>query len=126
MASPTEETPVLGPGDSTTIALSVIKCDDNGMEENTTSYDPTAEEDVEYTVVVVDKATLELIPYDLQDIAKDFIFDLAGEFSSSSSSDYLYAPGVPTALVEKFIRQQEENPWDYIDSIVSVRFSIGT
>lgn len=76
-------------------------------------------EDVEYTVVVVDKAALELVPYELQDIAKEFIFNLAADFDTSSSSNYLYAPGVLTALVEKFIRQQEEDPWDDIHSYVS-------
>ena len=110
------------PGNSTTIALSIKQCGDNKNEDNTTSCTLKLDKDVEYTVVVVDQAALELSPYELQDIAKEFRFNLVSSINPLSSSQYFYAPEVLTALLEKFIRQQEEDPRDCIYNYVSLGY----
>lgn len=111
--------PVMAPGDSTPIVASVKPCGTNDTGEKGEPCSQDMIQDLEYTVIAVDKGVLELIPYELQDLAEDFSVDLSTYFSHSSSSDYLYAPGALSELLANFIREQEENPWKDISSRVS-------
>ncbi|CAD7704742.1 unnamed protein product [Ostreobium quekettii] len=114
---PGEDTPIMAPQDATPISVSVGPCP--GAEEPL-SCNLSDGEDVEFTVVAVDKAVLELVPYELKDMALDFVFHLALSFDVVSSSEYLHAPGAITALVKRFMKEQEDNPWAVIDNLIHV------
>ncbi|CAD7700532.1 unnamed protein product [Ostreobium quekettii] len=108
-----EATPVLRPQESTAIEVSIKAC---GSQNDNETCALKADEAVEFTVMAIDKAILELVPHGLRDVAADYVFNLGLSFDVASSSDILHAPGAITGLVEKFVREQEENPWASIDS----------
>lgn len=113
-----ETTPVLRPQESTMIEVAIKAC--GSQNENETCALKTNEA-VEFTVMVIDKAVLELVPHELRDVAADYAFSLALRWGVASSSSFLKAPGAITELIEKFVHEQEENPWARIDGEVSCR-----
>ncbi|CAD7696314.1 unnamed protein product, partial [Ostreobium quekettii] len=107
--------PVMEPQGVTPIALSVPPCEEGGGGDAACA-DLADDEEVQYTVAVVDKAVLELVPYELKDMALDFAFDLALRFEVTSSSAYLHAPGAIASVIERFVKEQEADPWALIES----------
>lgn len=110
------EPPILEPGASTPIQVSTEPCE----TESDAGCRRKSDEVVEFTVVAVDKAILELVPYGLRDVAMDFVFSLSRGVEVASSSDNLFAPGAIDAVVENFIRGQRENPWAFVDGQASI------
>ncbi|GMH39924.1 hypothetical protein BSKO_07828 [Bryopsis sp. KO-2023] len=86
--------PVIAPGESTPVEV-------------------TASGPAEVTLVVVDKAILELVPLKLKDLAAEFVVNLAMRFSETSTSDFLVSPQAIETLVEKFLQRNELNPWAF-------------
>lgn len=65
----------------------------------------------EITVIAVDRAVLDLLPYPLKDVSKDFVADLASYFQYKSSSEYLVAPGAINAVTEANEARKSLDPW---------------
>lgn len=65
----------------------------------------------EVTVIVVDKAILELVPHNLRDLAADFMLDLAMRFSTASTADFLVNPKAVSTLIDNFVARFGVNPW---------------
>eukprot|EP00210_Caulerpa_lentillifera_P001110 g1071.t1 len=65
----------------------------------------------EITVIAVDKAVLDLLPYPLKDVSKDFVADLASYFQYKSSSEYLVAPDAINAVEKANEARKSLDPW---------------
>lgn len=88
-----EERNYLEPGESTSIKVTV------------------GAESAELTVIVVDKAILELAPLPLRDLASEFVLDLAMRFSETTSSNLLVHPEAIDALLNYFKIRTSADPW---------------
>lgn len=67
--------------------------------------------EAEILVVAVDKSILELIPYPLQNVAGEFLLDLAQNYGFTSSSRHLIAPQAASTLLAHFTARSKLNPW---------------
>eukprot|EP00210_Caulerpa_lentillifera_P009050 g8637.t1 len=65
----------------------------------------------EITVIAVDKAVLDLLPYPLKDVSRDLVADLASYFQYKSSSEYLVAPGAINAITTANEARKNLDPW---------------
>ncbi|GIL54024.1 hypothetical protein Vafri_9574 [Volvox africanus] len=74
---------------------------------------------VEVTVYGVDKAFLDLLPYDLPHPEQQLVLQLAADISSNGMSAYRLAPGAVRAVFDKVMsRLTELDPWLPVDTIV--------
>eukprot|EP00210_Caulerpa_lentillifera_P009043 g8630.t1 len=89
-----DDTPVVGPGESTSIEIEV---DQEGRTE--------------ITVFAVDRAVLDLVPYPLQNITLDFLTNLATSFGVSNINRNLVPPQAIQVLINNFLARREIDPW---------------
>eukprot|EP00210_Caulerpa_lentillifera_P009052 g8639.t1 len=89
-----DDTPVVGPGESTSIEIEV---DQEGRTE--------------ITVFAVDRAVLDLVPYPLQNITLDFLTNLATSFGVSNINRNLVPPQAIQVLIDNFLARREIDPW---------------
>ncbi|GMH44588.1 hypothetical protein BSKO_12540 [Bryopsis sp. KO-2023] len=103
---------VIPPGEKTTIQVNIT--------------DPEIDE-AEVTVIAVDKAILELLPYALKDLTGALEFTDILDFGFSSSGADLVSPRAIEILIQDFMRKKKIDPWfeplseldpDYYSSVV--------
>ncbi|GMH44597.1 hypothetical protein BSKO_12549 [Bryopsis sp. KO-2023] len=103
---------VISPGEKTTIQVNIA--------------DPEIDE-AEVTVIAVDKAILELLPYALKDLTGALEFTDILDFGFSSSGADLVSPRAIEILIQDFMHKKEIDPWfdpvseldpDYYSSVV--------
>ncbi|GMH44595.1 hypothetical protein BSKO_12547 [Bryopsis sp. KO-2023] len=87
---------VIPPGEKTTIQVNIA--------------DPEVDE-AEVTVIAVDKAILESLPYALKDVAKDLELDAKFDVGFSNSGADLVSPKAIETLIHDFKKKQEMDPW---------------
>ncbi|KAG2491821.1 hypothetical protein HYH03_009778 [Edaphochlamys debaryana] len=74
---------------------------------------------VEVTVYVVDKAFLDLMPYDLPQPQRDMVLRLAASIQASGMDSYRIAPGAVRAVYDKMMaRLTGLDPWINVDTVV--------
>ena len=90
-----------------------------------TRLDVTVDQDMptEVTVVIVDKAILELISNPLPRISDSFVIDALYRSTHQTSIDYMISPGAIQALLENFSEKKKINAWFNIHSDVSLQYS---
>ncbi|KAG2494914.1 hypothetical protein HYH03_006849 [Edaphochlamys debaryana] len=75
---------------------------------------------VEVTLYAVDKAFLDLLPYDLPEPEKDMVLKLAADMQAYGLDSYRVAPGAVRALYDKLIaRLTALDPWLPTDTLVT-------
>ncbi|GMH41747.1 hypothetical protein BSKO_09657 [Bryopsis sp. KO-2023] len=86
----------ISPGESTAIQVNIT--------------DPEIDE-AEVTVIAVDKAILESLPYALKDVAKALELDAKFDVGFSNSGADLVSPKAIETLIHDFKKKQEMDPW---------------
>ncbi|KAG1668837.1 hypothetical protein FOA52_004932 [Chlamydomonas sp. UWO 241] len=90
--------PVVAPGGSATVLLKV-------------AYQGSAVSDAEVTVIGVDKAVLDLLPYPLADLSAEMAIDLAATMSSVTVEDMRLHPEAIAAAFAAALRRSLADPW---------------
>lgn len=79
----------------------------------------------EVTIVVVNKALLDLIPYELAELDEKFVIDLAISSVVKDTSKFLIAPKALESLIDNFNERREINPWfDAIKQVLYLIYSL--
>ncbi|GLI68405.1 hypothetical protein VaNZ11_012792 [Volvox africanus] len=96
--------PTLEPGATATIKVALA----TGMGPNSSSIG----EGVEVTVYGVDKAFLDLLPYDLPHLDQEMILRLADDINVATTNGYRIAPDAVRAVYDKLMaRLTQLDPW---------------
>ncbi|GIL54039.1 hypothetical protein Vafri_9594, partial [Volvox africanus] len=103
--------PTLEPGANATITVALT----TGTGANPSSIG----EGVEVTVYGVDKAFLDLLPYDLPHLEQEMVLRLANEINVATSNEYRIAPDAVRAVYDKLMaRLTRLDPWLPVDTFV--------
>eukprot|EP00210_Caulerpa_lentillifera_P001088 g1049.t1 len=102
-----DDSAVIAPGENTTIE---VQLDREGRTE--------------VTLIAVDRAVLDLVPYSLQNTTLDFLIDLATSFDFTTIDDYLVAPGAIQVLIDNFFARRQVDPWFSLVSDLGDSFSV--
>eukprot|EP00210_Caulerpa_lentillifera_P001100 g1061.t1 len=89
-----DDSAVVAPGENTTIK---VQLDREGRTE--------------VTLIAVDRAVLDLVPYPLQTVTLDIVMVLATSFHVRTINRNLVAPGAIQALIDNFYARKQVDPW---------------
>ena len=98
---------VVSPGDNTTIEVQL---------------DATTRTEV--TLIAVDRAVLDLVPFPLVDLSSSILLDLSASLFTTSMSEFITTPAGLQALIDYHNSRKSLDPWFFLLNSLGDRFSI--